>query len=332
MTSSPLPDGPLPVLALVGPTASGKSALALRLAAILPIEIVCCDSQQVYVGMDVGTGKPTAAEREAVPHHLLDLVQPTEVFHAARWAELARGVVGEVTARGRVPVIVGGTGLYLRALAGGLFDAPPPDETIRARHREEALRDGVETLHARLATVDPETAARVMPRDLVRISRALEVLEQTGVAISVLRRRSTRASELRVATLVLDPPLAELRGRIARRFDAMMAAGLLAETRDLRARFGSDARALGALGYKQLGEHLDGRLTLDEAVAAAKAATAAYARRQRTWFRKEEGAWRVEAAPDPEALVQWWKQWGRAAAAGPGARGPAPPPSASGKS
>lgn len=315
MTSSPLPHGPLSVLALVGPTASGKSALALRLAALLPIEIVCCDSQQVYVGMDVGTGKPTASEREAVPHHLLDLVQPTEVFHAARWAELARAVVGQVAARGRVPVIVGGTGLYLRALAGGLFDAPPPDEAIRTRHREEALRDGVETLHARLAVVDPETAARVMPRDLVRISRALEVFEQTGVAISELRRRSTRASELRLATVVLDPPLAELRARISRRFDQMMAAGLLAETRDLRARFGPEARAFGALGYRQMGDHLDGRLTLDEAVAAAKAATAAYARRQRTWFRKEEGAWRVETAPEPEAVAQWW----RGAVAGDGA-------------
>lgn len=307
MTSSQRPLGRASVLALVGPTASGKSALALRLAELTPIEIVCCDSQQVYVGMDVGTGKPSPAERRAVPHHLLDLVPPTEAFHAARWAELARVAIHEVAARGRLPVIVGGTGLYLRALAGGLFDAPPPDASIRARHREEAAREGVEALHARLAAVDPETAARVMPRDLVRISRALEVFEQTGVPISELRRQGARRSDVRVATLVLDPPLAALRERIARRFDEMMAGGLLAETRALRARFGAGARALGALGYKQLGEHLDGTLTLDQAVAAAKAATAAYARRQRTWFRKEGGAWRAETTPAPEEVVRWWR-------------------------
>ena len=280
----------------------------MEVARLLPVEILCCDSQQVYVGMDVGTGKPSAAERSAAPHHLLDLVVPTETFHAARWAALARAAVEAIVARGRVPVIVGGTGLYLRALMGGLFEAPPPDEAIRARHREEAQRDGVESLHARLAAIDPETAGRVQPRDLVRISRALEIFEQTGTPISELHRRQTRVSDPTVSMLVLDPPLDQLRDRIGRRFDKMMAAGLLDETRDLRARFGNDARGLGALGYRQMGEHLDGRATLKEAVVTAKAATVGYARRQRTWFRKETGAWRAQTVPDAESVVRWWQE------------------------
>jgi tRNA dimethylallyltransferase len=303
---------PQRVLAIVGPTASGKSALALRFAQLLPVEIVSCDSQQVYVGMDIGTGKPTPAERQAVPHHLLDVVLPTEVFHAARWAALARVAIGHIITRGRVPLVVGGTGLYLRALLTGLFEAPPPQAAIRERHRAEAKDRGVEVLHGRLAMIDPDTAARVQPRDLMRVSRALEVYEQTGVPISVLRRRSVAAPDFKAATLVLDPPMDILRERIAGRLDAMMAAGFLDETRDLRERFGGGARALSALGYEQLGDHLDGLSSLEEAVSAAKVATMGYARRQRTWFRKEAGAWRVETKPDPDAVVRWWQEFSAA--------------------
>jgi tRNA dimethylallyltransferase len=281
--------------------------LALRLAEHLSIEIVSCDSQQVYAGMDIGTGKPSIDERRLVPHHLLDIVVPTETFHAARWAALARVAIRHIIERGRVPVVVGGTGLYLRALLSGLFEAPPSDPTIRERHKREAKAMGVEALHTRLASIDPRTAARVLPRDLLRISRALEVYEQTGVPISALRTQQVAPADVSAATLVLDPPLDALRDRIGRRFEEMIAAGLLDETRGLRARFGSDARALQALGYRQIGEHLDGLLTLDEAVAVAKAATSAYARRQRTWFRKEVDAWRVEAPPDPGDVAAWWK-------------------------
>lgn len=295
------------MLAVVGPTAAGKSALAMQLAARLPVEIVSCDSLMVYAGMDIGTGKPPGADRAAVPHHLLDVVSPAEPFHAARWAELARAAIAGITARGRTAVIVGGTGLYLRALMGGLFEAPPPDPAIRARHREEAARAGVEPLHARLATVDPETAARVLPRDLVRISRALEVYEQTGEPISVLRRRAEPVGGLSAATLVLDPPLDELRSRIDRRFEEMLAAGLLDETRALRASFGAGARPLQALGYRQMGDFLDGRCSWTDAVAAAKSATVAYARRQRTFFKKQPAAaWRCRDLPDPDAVLSWW--------------------------
>jgi len=292
----------------VGPTASGKSALALALARCLPIEIVSCDSLMVYSGMDIGTGKPTAAERAEVPHHLLDVVTPGEPFHAARWAALARMAIDDIAARGRLPVIVGGTGLYLRALVGGLFQAPPPDEAIRRRHREESEREGTEALHARLAGIDPQAAARIEARDLVRISRALEIFEQTGETITSLHRRAAPPDGLVCRTVVLDPPLDDLRPAIWRRFDGMMAAGLVDETRRLRAAWGAAARPLQALGYKQLGDFLDGTLAEDEAVLAAKAATAGYARRQRTFFRKwPAAAWRLSAPPAVEALLAWWR-------------------------
>jgi len=295
------------VLAIVGPTASGKSLLAMRLAERLPIEIVSCDSQQVYAGMDIGTAKPSLADRRSVPHHLLDVVVPTETFHAARWANLARVAIQHILARGRVPVVVGGTGLYLRALLWGLFDAPPSDPAIRERHKDEARVLGVEALHARLASIDPHTAVQVQPRDLLRISRALEIYEQTGIPISALRMRQSAPGTVSAAVLILDPPLEVLRQRIGPRFDAMIASGLLDEVRILRARFGRDARALQALGYRQVGEHLDGLLTLEEAVAVAKAATSAYARRQRTWFRKDRDAWRAEVPPSPAQLIDWWR-------------------------
>jgi tRNA dimethylallyltransferase len=300
-------------LVIAGPTSSGKSALALALAGHLPIEIVCCDSQQVYAGLDIGTGKPTREERARVAHHLLDVVTPRDTFHAARWARAARQAIDDIVARNKVPVVVAGTGLYLRALTSGLFEAPPPSAEIRERHRREAARLGTEALHARLGTVDPEVAARVMPRDLVRISRALEVFEQTGEPISVLRRRAAIAEADRVetSTLVLSPLMGELKPRIERRFDAMLAAGLLDETRALVERFGADARGLQALGYAQLARHLAGQLSLEEATVAAKSATVTYARRQRTWFRKHHpDAWRSAEPPPASAVRDWWRDGG----------------------
>jgi tRNA dimethylallyltransferase len=289
---------PLRFLAVLGPTASGKSALAMALARRLDGELVSCDSQQVYVGMDVGTAKPTAAERREIPHHLLDLVPPSETFHAARWAALARAALRDITARGRLPIVVGGTGLYYRALTVGFFDAPPPDPEIRARHRDEAARLGTEALHDRLAGVDPVAAAAIGRRDLVRVSRALEIHEQTGVPITELRRAAPPCDELRAAALVLDPPLPELRRRVEARAVQMFEGGFEDEARALRAAgYGPALRPLQALGYAQVGELIDGRCSRAEALAATIAATMAYARRQRTWFRKERAAARLPAAP-----------------------------------
>lgn len=292
------------VLVIVGPTASGKSSLAMALADQLDAEIVSCDSQQVYMGLDIGTAKPSKEDRQRVPHHLLDVVTPAETFHAARWAGLAERAVRHIAGRGRVPLVVGGTGLYLRAFLEGLFEAPPPDPAIRARHRAQAADIGVDALHARLASVDPDAAAQIQPRDLLRISRALEIFEQTGVPISVLRKRAAARSRWAAQVVVLDPPLATLRAAIERRFDAMIAAGLLEETRRLRAQWGAAARPLQALGYRQMGEHLDGRVTLEQAVAEAKSATVAYARRQRTWFRKTTGQEIVRISYLPTAQLR----------------------------
>jgi tRNA dimethylallyltransferase len=292
-------------LAILGPTASGKSALGMALARRLGGEVVSCDSQQVYIGMDIGTAKPSREDRRVVPHHLLDLVHPDEPFHAARWAALARVAIKHIAARGRLPIVVGGTGLYYRALVGGLFEAPPPDPVIRARHRLEAERLGIETLHARLGTVDPDAAAAISPRDLVRISRALEVHEQTGVPITVLRRRAPPPEGLDPVAIVLDPSMPSLRRRIEMRVGRMMAAGFEAEVRALReAGYGAALRPLQALGYKQVGAYIDGACSLEDAVAETIAATMAYARRQRTWFRKEAAASRLPAEPSLEAIEE----------------------------
>ena len=293
------------VVAILGPTASGKSELGLALAERLSGEIVCCDSVQVYRGMDIGTGKPTREEQTRCPHHLLDIVDPGEPFHAAAWAERARTTLDNIHRRSRTPIIVGGTGLYFRALRGGLFDAPPPDPSIRARHQAEAAVLGVPALHRRLQEIDPNAAAKILPGDLVRTSRALEVYEQTGIPICELRRRAARPSlPWRLLVVILDYPLDKLRLRIQARVERMMGAGFLAEVETLRRAGFGRTRALEALGYKQLGRHLDGLITLEEAVAQTKLATSAYARRQRTWFRREAADIRASAPPDPDTLAR----------------------------
>jgi tRNA dimethylallyltransferase len=300
---------PLRFVGILGPTASGKSALALDLARRLGgergAEIVCCDSQQVYLGMDVGTAKATRDERREIPHHLLDLVHPDETFHAARWAALARVAIRNIRARGRVPIVVGGTGLYFRALTTGFFEAPPADAAIRARHKEEAAKLGVEALHDRLAGVDAETARAVGRRDLVRISRALEVYEQTGEPISALRRRSLPPEDVEAHVVVLDPPLPELKRLIADRLRAMFDGGFEDEVRALRAAgYGPALRPLQALGYAQVGAMLDGACTREAAIAETLSATVAYARRQRTWFRKETAVARLAAIPPANDLAR----------------------------
>ena len=272
---------------MLGPTAAGKSALGLAIAETLRGEIICCDSMQVYRGMNIGTGKPTAEEQARVPHHLLDVVAPDASFHAAMWADTARTAIEDIRARGRLPVIVGGTGLYFRALVRGLFSAPPSDPSIRARHEVEARAGGTPALHTRLAAIDPPAAARILPNDLLRISRALEVFEQTGVPLTELQRTAMPPVPLRLFTIILEPELPQLRTAIDRRVDAMMTAGFLAEVEGLRAAGYGPTRALAGLGYRQLGLLLDGALDRSSAVAETKRVTSAYARRQRTWFRKE---------------------------------------------
>jgi tRNA dimethylallyltransferase len=293
------------IVAVLGPTASGKSALAMALAERLDGEIVACDSQQVYIGMDIGTAKPTREERRRIPHHGLDLCHPDEPFHAARWAALARAACKSIAGRGRLPIVVGGTGLYYRALTAGLFEAPPPDAALRARHRAIYDSEGNEPLRMRLLQVDPEAAAGIAPRDFVRTSRALEVYEQTGIAITTLRRQAPRPRDLQPTTLVLDPCLEELRVRIEARVQAMLADGFRDEVRALRAAgYGAGLKPMQALGYRQLGAVADGTTTLAEATIETVRATHAYARRQRTWFKKETATGRFSTVPSIENALE----------------------------
>jgi tRNA dimethylallyltransferase len=293
MTVQALP----PVVLLMGPTASGKSQLALALCERLAAEIVSVDSAQVYRGMDVGTAKPDAATRARVPHHLIDLCDPAEAYSAARFCEDALRAIGEIRARGRIPLLTGGTMLYFRALQQGLSDLPPADAQFRARLAQEARQQGWPALHTRLARLDPDSAARLHPNDAQRIQRALEIVELGGAPVGALQaRKAGPALGGPVVKVALNPPeRSVLHERIAARFHEMMREGFLDEVTRLRARgdLTADLPSLRAVGYRQLWAHLDGAWDLDTAVARGIAATRQFAKRQLTWLRAEPGlTWR----------------------------------------
>jgi len=289
-------------LILTGPTGSGKTALGIALAQRLGAEIVAMDSMTLYRGLDIGTAKPTAGERQQVPHHLLDVLDPWESASVAWWLERARACCQDIRARGQRVLFVGGTALYLKALLYGLFDGPPARPDVRQRLEAEATERGREALHQRLAAVDPPTAARLHPNDLRRVVRALEVWELTGQPISHRQqqwsvggeRPCEAASEESLAcgfarsptALWLDLPRAELHDRINRRVLRMIDDGLVEEVRALRQLPRPLSReAAQALGYKELFAHLDGQATLEEAIARIQARTRNFAKRQITWFR-----------------------------------------------
>ena len=249
-------------LCLAGPTAAGKTAVALALAERVPLEIVSVDSALVYRGMDIGTAKPSAAERAAVPHHLIDILEPTEAYSAARFAADARRLVGEIRGRGRLPLLVGGTMLYFKALREGLDRLPQADAALRAQIEAEAAERGWAALHAELARVDPATAARLAPADAQRIQRALEVYRASGRPLSAwhgLRERDADGVEAWPLVSLEPQSRAWLHERIARRFDAMLAAGLLDEVRSLRARGDLHAGlpSMRCVGYRQAWQALD---------------------------------------------------------------------------
>lgn len=299
---------PPPIL-LMGPTASGKSALALALARRWPAEIISVDSAQVYRGMDIGTAKPSAAEREAVPHHLLDLLDPAEAYSAARFCTDAARLIGEIRSRGRVPILVGGTMLYFRALTRGLNALPSADPTLRRELEARARREGWPALHAQLARVDAATAARLHPHDQQRIQRALEIHALSGIPASDwhARSRSPAWAGPCVRIILELEPRTLLHQRIAERFARMMEAGLLEEVRALHAR--SDLHpglpAIRSVGYRQLWAYLDGSCTLEQAVEQAVAASRQLAKRQLTWLKSEIGALRLDAraADLPEQVL-----------------------------
>ncbi|MFZ5540595.1 MAG: tRNA (adenosine(37)-N6)-dimethylallyltransferase MiaA [Pseudomonadota bacterium] len=277
---------------LLGPTACGKSALAMRLAGEIPLEIVSVDSAQVYRGMDIGTAKPSRDERARVAHHLIDLRDPSEPYSAADFVRDATRAIEAIRARGRLPLVVGGTMLYAKALREGLSALPSADRAVRARIEARAREIGWPGLHAELARVDPATAQRLPPNDSQRIQRALEVFELTGVPMSALLASTERPS-LALATIALLPhDRAELHRRIEQRFDAMLAAGFLDEVRALMARgdLNPDLPALRAVGYRQAWEHLARGTPLPQFRAAAIAATRQLAKRQITWLRSMKDA------------------------------------------
>jgi tRNA dimethylallyltransferase len=273
---------------VLGPTASGKSAVALALAARLPVEIVSVDSAQVYRGMDIGTAKPDRATRERVPHHLVDLIDPVEAYSAARFAREARVAMDGISARGRLPLLVGGTMLYVKALTEGLSALPEARPDLRRELEARAAASGWPALHAELAKLDPATAARLAPGDSQRIGRALEVCLATGVPMSSLLARREAGPGHRVLMVSLEPSdRAVLHQRIAARFRQMLDAGLVEELRALRLRFAlaPTLPAMRAVGYRQAWEFLDGAIDAAALEAQGIAATRQLAKRQLTWLR-----------------------------------------------
>jgi tRNA dimethylallyltransferase len=281
-----------PVACLLGPTASGKTAAALALAARRPVEIISVDSALVYREMDIGTAKPSIEERARVPHHLIDIVDPADAYSAAEFRTDTLRLVGEITARGRVPLLVGGTMLYYKALTQGLNDLPAADADVRGTLDADALRDGWPALHERLAAVDPVTAARLAPNDSQRIQRALEVFMLTGQPMSALLAAPARDEEAarpwRFVPVALEPSdRSVLHARIAKRFDGMLAAGFIDEVERLRARgdLHPGLPSMRCVGYRQAWEYLDG--VVDFATMRDKGvfATRQLCKRQLTWLR-----------------------------------------------
>ncbi|MFY1864831.1 tRNA (adenosine(37)-N6)-dimethylallyltransferase MiaA [Achromobacter xylosoxidans] len=281
------------VICLAGPTAAGKSASTLALAERWPLEIVNVDSATIYRGMDIGTAKPSPAEQAQVPQHLLDIRDPAQSYSAAEFRVDALRLIDEIRARGRIPLLAGGTMMYYKALRDGLDDLPQADPALRAELEARAARDGWPALHAELARLDPVTAARLAPNDSQRIQRALEICQLSGQPMSALLGRQRAAAgddDNRYLTISLEPSeRAALHARIEQRFDAMLANGLLEEVRGLHARadLHPGLPSVRCVGYRQMWAHLDGEISLEEAREQGIAATRQLAKRQITWLRAQ---------------------------------------------
>lgn len=299
------------VIVLCGPTCSGKSGWVMRLAETLPIEIVSCDSAQVYRGLDIGTAKPDAVARARVAHHLIDVRDAATSYSAGEFAADASVALDAIVARGRVPVVAGGTMLYLRALVAGIARLPRADLALRATLDAQAAASGWPALHAELAGFDPEAAARIHPHDAQRIQRAFEVFLVTGRPISAWQRaaRTAQAGAYRYASWALVPSSrATLHARIEARFRGMLEAGLLDEVRALHRRgdLTREHSAIRAVGYRQLWEHLEGEVALELAVQRAVAATRQLAKRQLTWINGDASLLRLD--PDAPLAFDSWRQ------------------------
>jgi tRNA dimethylallyltransferase len=298
-----------PVVVVTGPTAAGKTGLAIEVARRFAGEVVNADSMQVFRYLDIGTAKPTLEERSQVPHHLFDIVTPDIAYSAGRYSREARQAAGEIHARGHLVVLAGGTGLYIRAFLEGLLPSGSADRELRdrlEREHQQAVEEGApQRLYERLAALDPEAAERIHPNDLRRVTRALEIVEQLGAAASTARDdHGFRDRPFETLHLAIDPGRETLHQRIDRRCQAMIDAGLLREVRDLRARrYGPELRPLHAIGYRHIGPVVDGLDTLANALPAMQRDTRRFAKRQRTWLRGISSAEWMRP-DDPDAIYR----------------------------
>lgn len=295
-----------PIFAIVGPTASGKTELGVVLALFLGNgEVINCDSVQIYQGIEIATAKPTYEEMRGVPHHLIGYVPPNVNYTAADWARDAAEKINEIESRGNVPILVGGTGFYLRTLRNPLFESPKTDEKLRARLHRIKEKKGAEHLHKMLSVIDPKSAEKLFPRDYVRVSRALEVFFQTGKRLSEIQPNRTAPPEFaaRIKIFALNPPRDILYEKINRRAEEHFARGLVEEVKQLLASgVKENTNALGAHGYRRVCEYLRGERTLQSAIEQTKQDVRNYAKRQITWFKREEGVSWLEGFGNDEKL------------------------------
>jgi tRNA dimethylallyltransferase len=292
----------LPLLVVIlGPTASGKTALSLHVAEQMQGEIISCDSVAVYRELEIGTAKPSREERQRVAHHLIDIAGPQELVTAGDYSRLARQAIADVAALGHLPIVVGGSGLYLRALLEGLFPGPPRSEELRSRLRERAAERGSDYLHKLLLRIDPAAAQTIHANDVPKVVRALEVSLSARAPMTDLWQHGRDALQgFRILRIGLNPRREALYEHINQRAREMFSAGLLEETRMLVDRYGAAVWPLNSLGYKQAMQHLNGELSLEQAIVAAQQGHRNYAKRQMTWFRREpEVHWITEFGSDP---------------------------------
>lgn len=297
----------IPVLVICGPTGSGKSALAIELAQLLPLEIISADSRQVYRFMDIGTAKASKAEQVQVPHHMIDLIDPDQEFSVAAFVDLARPLINQIFERGKLPCVVGGTGLYIKALLGGLAaELPTADPLLRHRlyQREEELGSG--TLHLQLQQLDPQSAAVIHPNNLIRTVRALEVCLLTGQMFSAIKAQHNFVeSPYRVLTLAPVYPRQTLYQRIDMRTCDMLKAGLVAEVKLLAARYGRDLKALQTLGYREVLRYLEADCDAEQLCAEIQLRTRQYAKKQLTWFRKDPDIIWVDSTCNSDKVMKY---------------------------
>jgi tRNA dimethylallyltransferase len=301
-----LVDPLVPLLVVIlGPTGSGKTSLSIALGTQFDGEIVSCDSVAVYRGLEIGSAKPSAAQRELVPHHLLDVVDPDAFYTAGDYARAARTAIADIAGRGKLPIVTGGTGLYLRALLQGLFAGPLRSAALRERLLRRAETRGPAGLHRILRRLDPASAARIHANDVAKVIRAIEVTLAGSRPMSEAWKEGQEAlSGYRILRIGLDPERAALYERINTRARAMFAEGLIEETRDLIARYARPP-ALASLGYRQAAQYLEGELTLDQAILTASQGHRNYAKRQLTWFRREpEVCWLHGFGDDPDVRAE----------------------------